>query len=48
MLVADGHTTTTERGPDPVDAASVVAHYNAVFTKIATPTDRSPWRRPAR
>ena len=34
VLVSDCHTTTADRGPDPVTARDVVAHYNATFQKI--------------
>jgi nicotinamidase-related amidase len=40
VLVSDGHRTTSERGDHPVDAAEVIAHYNAIFSKIDYATRR--------
>ena len=37
VLVSDCHTTTIDRGADPVQAPDVIAHYNATFTRIEYP-----------
>lgn len=37
VLVSDCHTTTIDRGTDPVEAPDVIAHYNATFARLDYP-----------
>ena len=37
VLVSDCHTTTIDRGADPVGAPDVIAHYNATFARLEYP-----------
>ncbi|CAM3565628.1 Isochorismatase family protein yecD [Tsukamurella ocularis] len=37
VLLSDCHTTTIDRGADPVAAPDVIAHYNATFARLDYP-----------
>ncbi|MBS4104680.1 isochorismatase family protein, partial [Tsukamurella paurometabola] len=37
LLLSDCHTTTNDRGKDPVPAPEVIAHYNATFARLEYP-----------